>query len=582
MNHGSAASAIIVIAFTPSRGHVRIGVWWTVKGRFSTGSCSDGCREHIARVILWAASVVRVGVATLTRRLAHWLYLTRAPHSHVTSSLRFSQSKPTNGVGRRGWVLPQESRVPYVCQLHPLAPEEPEGERQQLLGPAPRIGGTSSGQVATTITCDRGRINPPTNVTSVFPATGALPVVAAFCNPFRGGLSEIVLARQQGTFAEVVHFFREPYRRSWARQIVVESPTSVAYIVITAHQGGAVQAYWADQAGFLWRSWLTPHGFSAPTALAWAEDTRVLKCTYYVPDRGGVAESVLYGITRDRGPASSRWIRRLHAPLPYSDLPGLLHEGHEFKFSMTGNQAWAVDAVYGGYLRRWDGQAGGKINGALTYAMAGVEAQRVFGTSGRPQPHFPQPLFVARDGLAYLWNSRTGPLPCAAVRREVMHADTGRPPYDGALVYLSSADGRVSVIRKTACNPRDPRWSPWHVIVSEFDTSARRLVPVAHPEAPPALFIVSAEDLTLFTPERSSLVGTAAPHTGPWKMTTAEIASPASGRPIRPGLSPDQPVARCAAMPTMGKKDISRCLAVKPLRPEWRGRPDVRRTAFCA
>lgn len=333
--------------------------------------------------------------------------------------------------------------------------------------------------------------------------SGEMVPAAAFRNPFRGGRPEIVFF-QDGEEAGSGQILRlgadAPVAGEWRHQVVSDQVGPPTAFVTTMYQG-LVQAYWSDKTGLLWRSLLTSAGFSSPMVLRWASPIDVLRSTYFLPPDGRAAEPVLYGVARDAdGGQPHLWIRTLHEPPASFALPDALKEGADFNLSMTGRRSWVIDAAQDGYLRRWDGRMDGGMHDLLTYTMAGLEVEQVFGGCGRAELYFPQPQFLARDGLAYLWNPRTGAVPCTTAGRLIVRAMSVGTVHGDSLVYLVSRDGRLSVTRQVAPDGMDPRWLGSRVISREMAPDAQRLVPLTHPDEQPAVFVLDERGLSLLTP----------------------------------------------------------------------------------
>lgn len=468
--------------------------------RYSPGSRSTRRRECTDSLV-WCATHIRLAGSTIRRKSAEYLAAAITAVRRTATANHRSPFYDQPGVPF-GLETPKSTRLDYGgdSALIRLTPFSGEGlvvtdratARREILSSA-------------IYTAGQGRVLP----------------AAAFRNPFRDGLPEIMVARPKEDGSHLVRLSAQAHGQEWAQQIVMHSPTALTHVVTTTYRG-SVRAYWVDCSGLVWRSLLTPGGFSAPAVLFSVCGTDMLRATYYVPNDGSPAEPVLYGVTQGRGTAEARlWIRTLREKPAYFTLPELLTDGNEFSLSMTGRRSWVVDAARGGYLRRWDGQVGGEVYGPLTYSMAGVEVARVFGTCGNPRLYFPQPLFVAGNGLAYLWNSRTGPLPCAASGLAVVHAETTKSIHGDGLVYLGSRDGRLLVARVAIWEGLGPHWSNYRIVSRKLAPATHQLVPTTYPFEPPALFAVGIEQLTLFTP--APLSAAAASHAPRWDIVTSAL-----------------------------------------------------------
>ncbi|MFE3584878.1 hypothetical protein [Streptomyces vinaceus] len=389
----------------------------------------------------------------------------------------------------------------------------------------------SSQRLAVTMPSDSGGSTGPDRAAaeidryeSVTAPDGAGPA-AAFCNPFRGGSPEVLLlSRRSGNITQLMHLSpRDGGRRPWICQVVMDLPAMPAELVTTSYQG-TVQAYWTGRHGRLWRSLLTPDGFSTPVALRWALDTQALQTTYFLPQNGGPAEPVLYGITPGRTHSGVRlWIRTLHGHTGHFDLPDLA-PGNRLQLSMTGRTSWVIDTAQNGFLRRWDGHVDGSVNEAVTYAMAGVQAMFVFGTCDPVRLQFPQPMFVANDGLAYLWNPRMGPLPCTTARMRVAQAVAARGVGGDSVVYLSGLDGRLSVARQFSWEDLDPHWGGSRVITRDLGQRSYRLASIDHPVQPAAVFAVGLDDVTRFMPRASTRQKSPSVFWAPWDRAETPLS----------------------------------------------------------
>lgn len=342
------------------------------------------------------------------------------------------------------------------------------------------------------------------------PATPGLPEfrslrAAAFLNPYRNGQCELVLglpdAESNGIGTQIHRLMRGAPNNEWCHQAVVRTQTDLTHL-LTASYRESVRAYWCDQSGTVWESRLTPSGFAAPTAFEWSKGTKMLRVTYYVPGGAAPAEPVLYGVTR-----SHLWIKTIHDACQRVSLPASMSSDVKLTLSMTGQRSWVIDTVQGGYLRRWNSRAGANFEGPVVYRMAGVDAVRVFGTCTPPHIRLPQPLFVASDGLVYLWNSRKGPVHCTTAGEDVLYAQAGTCLASDSLVYTANRHGNIVVTRQMATDGDDPRWGDHRVISRTFRPHAESLVPLLEPHSVPALFIISDSELTLLS--ASTDIGTA-------------------------------------------------------------------------
>ncbi|MFI5987708.1 hypothetical protein ACIBEA_43495 [Streptomyces sp. NPDC051555] len=302
---------------------------------------------------------------------------------------------------------------------------------------------------------------------------------------------------------QLVHLY-SPDGSHWNTQIVATAPLTPVNLVTTSYRG-SVHAYWTELRGRVWRSLLTPDGFSPPTELRWAADTRVLQSTYYMHPGTSAPEPVLYGLSTDRHSAGTGlWVRTLHGRPDRYILPGhyALTEHDRatgIKLSMTGRRSWVLDTTHNGFLRRWDGTAGCAVSGGLTYIMAQVPASRVIGTCSPAHLHCPTPLFLS-DGRLYLWHPQLGPVPCTTISDRVTDAAAVERTDGQSLVFLSNADGRLSVTRQLSVQPLDPKWGYSRIIARDLPAAGRQLVALTHPNQVPALFTVGTDEISLFVP----------------------------------------------------------------------------------
>ncbi|MEV6576456.1 hypothetical protein [Streptomyces sp. NPDC051577] len=328
---------------------------------------------------------------------------------------------------------------------------------------------------------------------------------AAFRNPFHSGLPELLIARSAKSGGQLVHLYSLDGSH-WATQVLSTSPAQLSNLVVTSYRG-SVQAYWTDVPGRMWRSLLTPAGFSPPVELRWAMGTAVLQCTYYLRPGGRTPEPVLYGLHPGHdSTGTGMWVRTMRGRPDKYTLPdryNLTSRGHAtgLRLSMTGHRSWVLDTTHNGYLRRWDGTAGHAVSGGLTYAMTQISASRVIGTCSPAHLNCPTPLFLSSDGLLYLWHPQRGPIPCTTVSQGLTDAAAVERSNGQCLVFLTNADGRLSVTRQLSVQPLDPRWGYSEVIARNIPVASGQLAAATHPTEPPALFTIGANEISLFAPE---------------------------------------------------------------------------------
>ncbi|MGM9470172.1 hypothetical protein [Streptomyces murinus] len=295
--------------------------------------------------------------------------------------------------------------------------------------------------------------------------------------------------------------------------------TPLTHLVTTSYRE-SVRAYWCDHTGTVWESRLKPYGFTPPAVMDWPRETKTLRATYYLPDDNSPAEPVLYGVT-----STHLWVRTLHSAPQCFPLPGWTSDDADFVLSMTGRHSWVVDTVHDGFLRRWNGHTETAFEGPVVYRMVGVDAVRVFGTCASPHLCFPQPLFMASDGLVYLWNSRQGPISCVTAGESVVHAHAGARLRNDCLVYTANQDGHIVATRQVATGGNDPRWGGFRVISRTFQPYNENLVPLLQPASPPALFTVSDTELTLLSPPSTAYTAATTLGAAAWIAEKTPLAS---------------------------------------------------------
>lgn len=514
--------------------------------------------------LVGAVDLVQAAVAALRRQAVAWLASGRSAAGSITAWTRHrlpARWRPASGTVHRPNAADVTS--PRGNRDFPVEPKGDDDDRDPTVGEpdahrtaAPRNSEhqnairvpSSADQVSHTRSETDGAVSPllpevrPAHVERSLrqiPAAGtpaaaisdtatsrggAFPA-AAFRNPFRQWLPEIVFFHpDHDAGGRIVRLMPDAtMREGWGYQVVSEQAHAPTAFVTTTHRG-CVQAFWTDRGGLVRHSLLTAEGFSAPVILGWASRTDRIRATYYLPTGTGSAEPVLYGTRRVGRAESQLWIRTQHDPPAFFSLPAPLRRGADFVLSMTGHRSWVIDAAEGGYLRRWDGRVGDGVHGLLTYTMAGLTAEHVFGGCGDPQLYFPQPQFIAQDGLAYLWHPQTGAVPCTTAGPRIVRAMSVGTPSGDSLVYLASHDGRLSVTRQVATAAYDPHWGGCRVISREIVPHTEQLVPLTHPNGPPAVFTLGSDAVTLYTPGGSPPSGSSMAFV-PWEMNTMRFAS---------------------------------------------------------